>query len=688
MGILDGQPVNAAITNPAFINKNINDVMPNILGFARALSGASIADIQAAVNKLYTATGASESQTGTVYNATAGTIINGQNYQTSFNILAGKFDPATGHFHTGAAGDGPILPYVHGLAASGNPFLTGDITLIPGTGMIISQSGQEISFYSSPGTTIAASGNAPLTGAVLLVAGSNIVLSQVGQNITIAASGGGGGGSVISFPIANNQSTFSDITGFYVDPTLYKAFAADTSTVRQSTDVVTVVTDAEDTTYYTNLGGFGSTDQVKSISLQADEKALVGGLLTTVNGVGISNFARINNDGSPDTTFNSALGTSFDDQVQTSGVLSDTSIILAGDFLNFNGSSQQYIIKLSASAVVDTPFNTNLGTGFNNSIASIAVQSNDQIVVGGSFTSLNGTTRNRLVRLNSNGTVDTTFSTNMGTAFNNVVNKVYIQPNGQILVGGRFTTFNGGSQIRFLRLNSDGTPDTTFNTNLGTGATGFSASVDAVTIEGTDIFVGGFFTSFNGSLITNLVCLNSNGTLNTTVNTNLGVGAGGNVTSLATQGTDIVVGGNFTTFNGNSADFIARINNAGVFDTAWYATLNPGFNDTVFSVVSQANTQLLIGGLYTTFAGNTRYMLIRYETVMSTTTDYDYVSEDTLNGVYHDLTGVWTVGIFNSTGDSPGVSLQMTNAGQMQYTSTNIPGTLIASEFKFQMVKL
>lgn len=120
MGVLDGQPVNQAITNPAFINKNVNDVMPNILGFNRVASGASIADIQATANKLYTATGASESQTGTVYNATPNTITNGDPYQTALTKLANKFDPATGHNHDGTAGMGPILS---GSSISDVPFM-------------------------------------------------------------------------------------------------------------------------------------------------------------------------------------------------------------------------------------------------------------------------------------------------------------------------------------------------------------------------------------------------------------------------------------------------------------------------------------------------------------------------------------------------------------------------------------
>ncbi len=239
MSVIDGQPVNQSITNAAFLSKNTNDVMPNILGFARALSGASIADIQAAVNKLYNATGSSETQSGTVYNATAGTITNGQNYQTALTELAGKFDPATGHYHTGAPGDGPILPVVSSIAATGFTPLTGAVDLIGLNGITLNQSGQNISISNDLSFTtplpvaatgavgssifssredhvheglhsIAASGSTPITGDALLVAGSNVLLSQIGSSIFISASGGGGGGG--SGPITTlNYSTGSNV---------------------------------------------------------------------------------------------------------------------------------------------------------------------------------------------------------------------------------------------------------------------------------------------------------------------------------------------------------------------------------------------------------------------------------------------------------------------------------------------
>lgn len=195
MGILDGQAVSAAITNPAFISKNQDDVMPNKLGLSRTLSGTSIADVQATLNKLYTATGASESQTGTTYNATPSTITNGDSYEFALKELAGKFDPATGHFHTGAAGDGPILNVVRTAAASGFTPAFGNIVFSPGSGIYLNQSGPVITVSSTVSTTfISATGYTPLSGSIVLKEGFGVQLSQSGQYITIAATGAGGGG--------------------------------------------------------------------------------------------------------------------------------------------------------------------------------------------------------------------------------------------------------------------------------------------------------------------------------------------------------------------------------------------------------------------------------------------------------------------------------------------------------------
>ena len=96
----------------------------------------------------------------------------------------------------------------------------------------------------------------------------------------------------------------------------------------------------------------------------------------------------------------------------------------------------------------------NIGTGFNNTVRVINIQPDGKILVGGGFSTYNGTTRNRIIRLNSNGSIDTSF--NIGTGFNGNVFTIDIQPDGKILVGGDFTTYNGTTSNRIIRLNPNG----------------------------------------------------------------------------------------------------------------------------------------------------------------------------------------------------------------------------------------
>jgi len=62
----------------------------------------------------------------------------------------------------------------------------------------------------------------------------------------------------------------------------------------------------------------------------------------------------------------------------------------------------------------------------------------------------------------TDGTEDTDFYTNLGTAFGGAVHASAIQTDGSVIVGGAFTTFDGNTRNRLVRLNSDGTEDTAF----------------------------------------------------------------------------------------------------------------------------------------------------------------------------------------------------------------------------------
>jgi len=149
---------------------------------------------------------------------------------------------------------------------------------------------------------------------------------------------------------------------------------------------------------------------------------------------------------------------------------SDGKILVGGYFTSWNGTTVGNIVRLNADGTRDTAFTTNTGTGANSYILSVAIQSDGKILVGGEFSSWNGTAVNYIVRLNSDGTRDTAFTTNTGTGADDYIFSVAIQSDGKILVGGFFGAWNGTTVGRIVRLNSDGTRDTAFTTNTGTGA--------------------------------------------------------------------------------------------------------------------------------------------------------------------------------------------------------------------------
>jgi len=158
-------------------------------------------------------------------------------------------------------------------------------------------------------------------------------------------------------------------------------------------------------------------------------------------------------------------------------------------------------------------------------VHAVAVQSNGQIVIGGEFTSVNGAGRSNLARLNADGTLDTSFNPGIGGGLSPGVFALAIQSDGRILIGGRFSTVNGVGRNNIARLNANGTLDGSFNP--GTGISGFFLpQVYALAVQSDGrIIVGGKFTSVNGIGRNNIARLNVNGTLDETSIRELGLTA-------------------------------------------------------------------------------------------------------------------------------------------------------------------
>lgn len=153
------------------------------------------------------------------------------------------------------------------------------------------------------------------------------------------------------------------------------------------------------------------------------------------------------------------------------------------------------------------------GVGLNNQVLAVAVQPEDgKILVGGKFTTYNGNPAPYLIRLNPDGTRDSSF-VQTGTGLNAYVNKIVVlQPGGQILVSGAFSSYNSDAAKRIARLNSTGTLDTSFSQ---TGA-GLSHTVYAMDVQPDGkIVAGGYFSQYNGISVGRIIRLNSEGARDT-----------------------------------------------------------------------------------------------------------------------------------------------------------------------------
>ena len=169
---------------------------------------------------------------------------------------------------------------------------------------------------------------------------------------------------------------------------------------------------------------------VYSLAIQADGKFLIGGTFSEIGGVARGNLERFNSDGTPDATFNPG-GLGANAQVYTVHVLPDGKILIGGFFTSYNGQNAQKIARLNSDGTLDTSFSVQ-GTSVNSGVQDLVIQPDGKLLIAGNFTGFDGIQRNRVARLNADGTLDTTFNPNV----NGFVEELVLQPDGKIVAAG------------------------------------------------------------------------------------------------------------------------------------------------------------------------------------------------------------------------------------------------------------
>ena len=274
---------------------------------------------------------------------------------------------------------------------------------------------------------------------------------------------------------------------------------------------------------------------------QTDGKVVIGGSFTAIAGQPRSGLARLNGDGTLDAAF--IPGPSYA-STNSLGVQADGKILAGGFFTGF-------LHRLNPDGSRDASFHP----APSGNLTAFALQSDGKIIVSGTFTTIAGQPRNRLARLNPDGALDPAF--NVGAGLNGTANAIRVQPDGRVLLGGGFTTYDGATANFIVRLASDGGPDPTWSPGAGAGSTinGLELKADG------RILVAGFFSSYNGTARSFCTQLNADGSLDPAFAPPAFNNSANAVATLA-DGT-ILVGGFFTTVGGLPASGVTRLGAAG-----------------------------------------------------------------------------------------------------------------------------
>ena len=394
--------------------------------------------------------------------------------------------------------------------------------------------------------------------------------------------------------------------------------------------------------------GSGANLPIFAMELQDDGKILIGGDFTSYNGVSRNRIARLNSDGSLDESFNPGSGVlgsvntisvqggsifvggsfqsyngeprsnfvaltsvgsinfffnqflTFNGSIQKIIRQPDGHILVFGAFFQVDGVSRNRVARITPEGRLDGSFNP--GSGANSLVRTAILQADGKIVFGGDFTSYNGQTANRLARINSDGSFDNTYNSS-GANFQ--VWNIQAQPDSKILVSGSFSVINGVSKIGLARLNSDGSLDESFDSGTGTNGPARTFSF----LQNGDIFLAGGFNSYNGPISRGLALIDSEGTLKSQFNPESGANNQIRAMKLLSNG-NILIGGDFTSYKGNTINRLARLTPTGELDLNFNS--GPGPDNLVFSLDEGLNQKTYIGGLFLNVNGVPRNRIARF----------------------------------------------------------------------------
>jgi uncharacterized delta-60 repeat protein len=323
-----------------------------------------------------------------------------------------------------------------------------------------------------------------------------------------------------------------------------------------------------DTSFAVGSTGYGEN----VVLVQPDSQVIIAGAFTYYHNVWRQSAARLNSDASLDLTFDPSNNVAGN--VTAGSLLSDGRIVLAGGFTIAAGAQRNRVARLNNDGTLDPSFDP--GAGPNNDVRCLAIQPDGKLVLGGTFTSIAGQPANYIARLNSDGSVDTNFV----ASADYFVDALAIQPDGRLIVGGWFSHLAGAAIANIARLNTHGTLDPSFVTSV-------NEPVETIAVQPDGkLLIGGYFAFSTGAQVGRL-------TPSGAWDSGFTPGVNGSVYVVHLQDDGkVLIGGTFSAVNGGGHPYLARLYSDGTTDTSF----NAGPDNLVDTIAFQPDGRIIIAG--------------------------------------------------------------------------------------------
>jgi uncharacterized delta-60 repeat protein len=370
--------------------------------------------------------------------------------------------------------------------------------------------------------------------------------------------------------------------------------------------------------------------------LAPDRREVLGAAGVAALGITALSLPRAANAASPDWTplaagrttaagdLDLAFNVDIDFQVDALAIDSQQRVVLGGAFTSIGGTTVNRVARVALSGVRDTSFDPNVG-GASAAVHALGLDGDGRIVLGGSFTSVKGVARTALARVDALGDLDEDFSPVVGVnpdffgATAPVVRALLVDGDGSIVLGGNFGDVGGATRRNLARVLADGNVASDIDLQP-------DDIVEALAFQtiGSErhLLVGGLFTEIGGTGRMALARLNANGSLDTTFDANVESFTG--VYALAVQPDGkILIGGDFTTVGGTTRSGLARLHANGDLDTTFDADVDGVLGPVIYAIAVQSDGRIVIGGNFTSVGGQERTNIARLEANGALDTTFD-----------------------------------------------------------------